>query len=150
MPALQLTQAMPEDAAPLAELRVAAMRDSLTRLGRFDEARARARFLTGFSSELTRHIELSGQRVGVLVLRRVEGALSLEHLYLHPDAQGRGLGSLVLERVIAEAEPQQLPIRVTALRESDANRFYLRHGFRLISESEWDNHYERPAAQPLG
>jgi len=31
-----------------------------------------------------------------------------------------------------------------ALKESDANRFYERHGFRKEREEEWDNYYVFP------
>jgi len=34
---------------------------------------------------------------------------------------------------------------LASLPRSDANRFYLRHGFELRDEVEWDNHYLRPA-----
>ena len=34
---------------------------------------------------------------------------------------------------------------MTALKHSDANRFYLRHGFVLKAEGEWDLYYLRPA-----
>ena len=36
-------------------------------------------------------------------------------------------------------------MRVTALRGSGSNAFYLRHGFAQVGESEWDIEYERPA-----
>ena len=36
------------------------------------------------------------------------------------------------------------PFVVGALRGSDANRFYARHGFVLSAESEWDLTYLRP------
>jgi GNAT superfamily N-acetyltransferase len=85
----------------LASIRVEAMRDSLERIGRFDEARAA------------------------------------------PGFQGRGFGSLVLARVFAEADAQRVPVRVGALRESESNAFYRRHGFVLVEQAEHDNYYER-------
>ena len=36
------------------------------------------------------------------------------------------------------------PTKVGALRESDSNRFYQRHGFRLVEQGEFDNYYLRP------
>ena len=43
-----------------------------------------------------------------------------------------------------------LAVRVTALKLSDANRFYQRHGFELQHASEWDLHYVRPAGADQG
>ena len=130
-----------DDAEQLVALRIAAMRDSLIRIGRFDPQRARERFLSGYSPAHTRHIALAGRRVGFVVVKPEPQALLLDHLYLHPDSQGRGLGAIVLARVIAEARAQGLPLRVGALRDSDSNRFYLRHGFKLVAQEEFDNYY---------
>jgi GNAT superfamily N-acetyltransferase len=130
----------------LAELRIAAMRDSLERLGRFDPARARARLRDGFSPAHTLHVELAGERIGFFVLKPGADGLHLEHLYLRPEAQGRGVGSAVLAEVFAQADAGGLPVHVGALRGSAANRFYLRHGFRLVAEEAFDNRYLRPPA----
>jgi len=129
-------------------IRIAAMRESLERLGRFDPQRARDRFLAGFDPALTRHILVDGERVGFVVVRQQDDGLLLDHLYLLPYAQGRGIGAAVMVEVLARADASRLPVRVGALRESDANRFYLRHGFELVGRGEWDNFYRRPAANP--
>lgn len=42
------------------------------------------------------------------------------------------------------ADAADLPVRVGALRESDSNRFYARHGFAEIEQGEWDIYYLRP------
>jgi hypothetical protein len=47
--------------------------------------------------------------------------------------------------VLADADTRGLRVRVGALRESAANRFYERHGFVQVAQSPWDKHYERPA-----
>jgi len=138
---IALTAAHPDDAEQLVALRIAAMRDSLTRIGRFDPQRARERFLSGYSPAYTRHIALAGRRVGFVVVRPQRNALLLDHLYIHPSSQGQGLGAIVLARIIAEARAQGLPLRVGALRDSDSNRFYLRHGFKLVAQEEFDNYY---------
>lgn len=129
----------------LAALRIEAMRDSLTRLGRFDPERARARLRNTFHPEHTWAIERNGQRVGFYALSPDGEGLRLDHLYLVPAAQGQGLGSQVMRRILQEADSRGLGVAVGALRGSDANRFYLRHGFVQTSETEWDIDYLRPA-----
>lgn len=138
---IALTAAHHDDAEQLVALRIAAMRDSLMRIGRFDPQRARERFLSGYSPAHTRHIMLAGQRVGFVVVKPEPNALLLDHLYICPGSQGRGLGAMVLARIIDEARAQGLPLRVGALRDSDSNRFYLRHGFKLVAQEEFDNYY---------
>lgn len=140
---LTLEIARAEDATELAELRVLAMRPSLEKIGRFDAERARQRLLGNFAAEYTRLIKLDGLLAGFLVQRPQENDLLLDHFYLHPDFQQRGLGSAAMKLVLAEADAIGKIIHVGALRDSDANRFYLRHGFVLREVAEFDNYYLR-------
>ncbi len=144
-PALALAAASDEDFEALLSVRLAAMHESLLRLGRFDPERARERLSRAFEPAHTRHILLAGERVGFVVLLPRGDHLVLDHLYVAPQAQGQGVGSWAMGQVMAEADGRGLPVRVTALKLSDANRFYQRHGFELQHESEWDLHYVRPA-----
>lgn len=141
---LKLTPAGDGDFEALLALRMAAMRESLERVGRFDPQRARERLSRGYLPAYTRHILKSGELVGFVVVVPRENDWLLDHLYVHPSAQGLGIGSWVLTQVLKEADAQHKAVSVTALKHSDANRFYLRHGFVLQAEGEWDLYYLRP------
>jgi ribosomal protein S18 acetylase RimI-like enzyme len=141
--------AVAEDLEAILALRLAAMRESLERLGRFDPVRVRERFASVFDPRLTRHIVVDGERVGVIVVRPEGDALLLNDLYLQPAAQGRGIGAAALAQVFAEADARSVPLRVSALRDSDANRFYRRHGFKPVGQTEFDNHYLRAPMLPI-
>lgn len=135
------------DADVLADIRVQAMRTSLENIGRFDLHRARARFLQSFDPECCRFIIVRKRRIGLLLVRRDSKHLLIDHFYILPEAQGRGVGSAVLQTVIDDAEMLALPILLGALRGSDANRFYQRHGFVKSGESDVDVYYvRRPSA----
>ncbi|CUI56894.1 Predicted enzyme related to lactoylglutathione lyase [Achromobacter xylosoxidans] len=129
----------------LLAIRIEAMRDSLERLGRFDPERARARLRATFRPDHTWFIERDGTRIGFYALRPDGDGLRLDHLYVVPAAQGLGVGGQVLGRLLRDADLRGLPVRVGALRGSDSNRFYRRHGFEPVAESEWDIDYLRPA-----
>ena len=131
------------DFEALADIRVAAMRDSLERVGRFDPNRARERLRSSFSPEHTRFIVFQGAKVGFFAVRPSPEGAQLDHLYIHPDYQGQGIGAAALSSIIADADKKNIPIFVGALKESASNRFYQRHGFTLRSEGEWDNYYVR-------
>ena len=137
------------DAEELASLRVEAMRGSLESIGRFDPVRARSRFLDSFAAEHTRSIVLDGQRVGFFVVRPLPETLHLDHLYVSPSHQNQGIGSAVLQAIFASADEDGRVVRVGALRGSDANRFYARHGFDLVEEAEFDNYYLRRGRDAL-
>jgi len=145
---LYFEPAQPRDAEELVALRIAAMRPSLERLGRFDPERARTRFLEHFTPACTQHLVVSGQRVGVVVLRHEAGQLLIDHLYVHPDHQAQGHGAAVLAEVFRQSDAQGLGVRVTALRGSRSNCFYQRHGFELVQEFEWDFVYVRRPGTP--
>lgn len=132
-----------QDVEDLAALRVVAMRPSLERVGRFDPQRARDRFLANFTPSCTQHLVVEGHRVGFVVVRHQADHLLLDHLCVQPAHQGKGIGAAVLAVVFADADAQGMPVRVGALRASDSNRFYIRHDFELVEESEWDNYYVR-------
>lgn len=135
-----------DDVEELVALRIVAMRESLERIGRFDPERARQRFVSGFVPEQTRHIVLRGERVGFVAVKPSSDGLFLDHLYVHPRFQGRGIGSAVLAILFSEADTLRLSLRVGALRESASNRFYLRHGFTQVEETDWDIYYVRARA----
>ncbi|WP_019936240.1 GNAT family N-acetyltransferase [Bordetella sp. FB-8] len=127
----------------MADLRALAMQPSLERLDRFDPERSRRRLRAGFVPARMRWICLNGERVGFYSLFAHESAWCLDHFYLHPCAQGRGVGSAVMRLLCAQT--QEAPMRVAALRASESNAFYRRHGFVRTGESEWDIEYERAA-----
>ena len=68
-------------------------------------------------------------------------------LYILPEHQGQGIGATVLRDFFTSADAQGMPVRLGALRGSDSNRFYSRHGFVQTSEDEWDIYYARQPAE---
>jgi GNAT superfamily N-acetyltransferase len=131
------------DLEALVGLRLRAMRESLERMGRFDEQRVRERLAATFDPAQTQHIVCDGRRVGFIALLKLPHALKLDHLYIEPACQSRGLGHQAMQWALAQADAAQLPIELTALKRSASNRFYLRHGFVALAQTEWDTHYRR-------
>ncbi|MBN3766120.1 GNAT family N-acetyltransferase [Burkholderia sp. Ac-20365] len=119
------------------------MRESLERIGRFDAQRARDRFLSSFDPAFCRLIMVDDERVGFVQAKPDGSYLVLEHLYIAPEHQGKGIGSAVLEVIFFDADSQSLSVKVGALRNSDSNDFYQRHGFLKTEEAEWDIYYVR-------
>ncbi|KZL03480.1 MULTISPECIES: GNAT family N-acetyltransferase [unclassified Pseudovibrio] len=136
--------AEPEDADLLVNIRVQSMRESLEALGRFDPDRARERFLNNFVCEDTFKLVSGQQILGFYLLRDRKDYIWLDHLYVHPSAQGGGIGAAVISRIKAHAFSKRKPIRLGALKQSKANAFYQRHGFQHTHSAEFDNYYELP------
>lgn len=141
---LSFLPAAQADLDELINIRVEAMRESLERIGRFDPARARERFASGFDPVCTQFMVVNGVRAGFVVVKPQNRELLLDHLYVRTCFQGQGIGSAVLQMVFVQADAQGLPVRKGALRQSASNCFYLRHGFIQVDECEWDVYYVRP------
>lgn len=76
------------------------------------------------------------------------GDLLLEHFYLYPAFQGRGLGAAVLQHLLVEADEAGQPIRLSVLQKSDAGRFYRRFGFVETSQDDFDIYLTRLPSKP--
>lgn len=133
------------DFGDLSDLRIEAMRESLERVGRFNPERARERLRATFAPEHTYFINFGDVTVGFYSACPCPEGLRLDHLYVHPAYQNRGIGSVTLGKIFADADRDAVPVLVGALRESDSNQFYQRHGFTKVSETEWDIYYARPS-----
>jgi GNAT superfamily N-acetyltransferase len=130
------------DGIDLAELRASAMKSSLVAIGRFDENRVRNRFLETFEPRDTFKVIEKGELLGFYVVREKEDHHFLDHLYIKASHQNRNLGKAIIEKVIADAKANDLPVRLGALRGSRANHFYSKNGFSKTHEDEFDIYYE--------
>ncbi|MFE0170787.1 GNAT family N-acetyltransferase [Streptomyces sp. NPDC059002] len=136
-----LRSAGPADIETIAELRAAVMRPDLERLGRFDPHRVRQRLRDSFSAEHTSVIETDGAFTGCVTLRPDNSGRPgqwLEHFYLAPESQGRGLGSAVLRTLLRRTDAAGATVRLDVLRGSAARRLYERHGFTVERADEID------------
>ncbi|TDC15308.1 GNAT family N-acetyltransferase [Kribbella albertanoniae] len=130
-----LRSATPADVEPIAELRAVVMRPDLERLGRYDAVRVRQRFRDGFDPAHTWIIEADGVFAGSIAVRPADDGPWLEHFYLDPSLQGRGLGTAVLQHVLDSHDGL---VRLNVLQGSPARRLYERHGFIIDSEDPVD------------
>ncbi|HSI07070.1 MAG TPA: GNAT family N-acetyltransferase [Rariglobus sp.] len=139
----------PDDFDELVALRIAAMRESLERVGRFDPERARERLGKSFYPEHTEFILYEGEKIGFYTFRPREAAYQLDHLYVHPKNQSQGIGSYVMNKLLAVSDSAGSAVELGALKESPSNGFYRRHGFVMKSEDEWDTYYLRTPSRPV-
>jgi len=81
--------------------------------------------------------ELADRVVGFAAL----GEDHLDHLYVHPDHQSRGVGTALLQHVICH-RPNCLKLWVFQQNEQ-ARRFYEHHGFVLLHQTDGAANEER-------
>jgi GNAT superfamily N-acetyltransferase len=133
-----LRSAEAADVEVVAELRATVMRADLERLGRFDEHRVRQRLRDSFSTQHTSIIMIDHELAGCVTVRPANGGQLLEHFYLAPHHQGRGLGSAVLRAILERTDAQGMIVRLNVLQGSAARRLYERHGFVVEAQDPID------------
>lgn len=143
-----LRSAVPADVEVIADLRAVVMRPDLERLGRYDEHRVRQRLRDSFSPLHTSVIEAGGAFAGCVTVRPAGDGRWLEHFYLAPGQQGRGLGSAVLRTLLERTDADGVPVRLHVLQGSRARRLYERHGFTEESQDPIDVSMVRHPAPP--
>ncbi len=134
----EIRPASPADVEAVAELRAVVLRADLGRLGRYDEHRVRQRLRDGFDPAYTWVIEVGGGFAGCVALRPAKDAHWLEHFYLAPHLQGRGIGSGVLRELLGSCDRDRVLVRLNVLQGSPARSLYVRHGFTVESEDPVD------------
>ena len=72
--------------------------------------------------------------VGRLYVDRGADAILVIDLALLPEHRGRGIGTMLLQRVLAEAGAEGRPVRIHVEQFNPARRLYERLGFRVIEE----------------
>jgi GNAT superfamily N-acetyltransferase len=87
---------------------------------------------------------------GSVTMRPAVDGRRLEHFYVAPGLQGRGLGSAVL-RALECADADGVLVRLNVLQGSAARRLYERHGFTVEVQNPIDVYMvRRPGAGALG
>jgi ribosomal protein S18 acetylase RimI-like enzyme len=133
-----IRRARPEDAEEIGETFVASL-ETLTFLPRLhtpDETRRFIREIVPRDHEIW-VAEDNGRVVGLAAI----GDDTLGHLYVHPDAQGRGLGSALLDKT-KELRPDGFTLW-TFPQNDRACSFYERRGLRAVQFTDGGRNEEK-------
>ncbi len=147
---LSYRAAAPDDFPFLYNLHKQAMRDPVEEtFGPWDEAWQAAYFQQHFNPAVLRIIQLDGKDVGVLYVQERAEELFLASLEIMPAYQRRGIGTVILRELIAEAKRQGKPVALQVLKANRAARsLYQRMGFGVTGEN--DTHYIMAYEPPPG
>jgi GNAT superfamily N-acetyltransferase len=132
-----LRPASADDAQWIADLKAVAMRPDLERLGLWNRDWARQRFLDTYVPANTAVIEVDDKPVESIAVRPEADAQWIEHFYLDPAVQGRGIGGQVLQHMI-DTHRDTRPFRLALDRGSAARRLYERVGFTYLYDDSND------------
>jgi len=86
---------------------------------------------------------LDGKPAGRLWVAPGNGELQLVDIAVHPNLQGKGIGTVLVQRVQQEAAKARLPIRCCVFRFNTGSlRFHQRLGFSILREDQTHYHLE--------
>jgi len=139
---MQYIRAQYSDLETLVALRIKAMRPSLEEVGRFDLKRAKERLAESYDPFNTYKIVKNNSVLGFYVLLNKEDYFWLDHFYIDNNYQGIGIGEAALNHIKELIAVHSKPLRLTALKQSRANDFYVKQGFVMLEELAWDNLYQ--------
>lgn len=66
-------------------------------------------------------------------LHWLDDAFELAELHVHPDVQGGGLGSALLNEAVRRIEQRRIVLSTNAIGNRPARAFYRKHGFRTLT-----------------
>ena len=123
------------------------MRGMIERLFGWDQSREERNFARFFKVEEARIIVADGQEVGWIQEQVEERTINLGSFYVMPAMQGRGIGTRVLDMLLARAGDQSKAFTLAVVKTNPARYFYEKRGFRVTHE---DQHKLYMRADPCG
>ena len=91
---------------------------------------------------------IGNERAGCVGFRTGPVEIKIDSFYLARRHHNSGLGTAILEVLLAEADTLALPVRLEVLHGSPVSRFYERHGFVKVQQDDIEAEYERPVRRP--
>jgi GNAT superfamily N-acetyltransferase len=89
-----------------------------------------------WDQDQVRMIVLDGVDVGWMQTTMEDGDFFVGQLFLDKPHQGRGIGTQVMERLIAEAARAKQAVRLNVVKINPAVRLYTRLGFHVVREDD--------------
>jgi ribosomal protein S18 acetylase RimI-like enzyme len=102
--------------------------------GRWDEARVQSESEAHSQLVNAQVIEIDHVAVGIFRVARHLTHIQLEQIYLLPEYQHLGIGTVLLNQIMSEAEQSILPVRLLVMAVNPAQQFYKRLGF-VVTET---------------
>lgn len=132
---IQLRQAVAEDKSFLWELHIASMRQYVEATYGWDANDQEARFHAGFQPANLWIIEVDGDAVGMWETDRLVDPWFLIRIVVLPAYQNKGIGSLLIKALLADADSQEQQVILQVLKVNPARSLYERLGFLTYEET---------------
>lgn len=117
------------------------MKDNVIKTwGSWDEKFQRKFFMKYVKTLRYQIILLGDQSIGAVAYSKKKDIITVDEIQILPEFQNKGIGTMVLKSIIAEAEKSNVPIELRVLKINHlAQKLYKRLEFIVVQES--DTHY---------
>ena len=101
-----------------------------------DEEREEYYWLNRFQQNETEIIQVDGEDAGRITITRRPGCIVLEEIHIAPRFQGRGIGQMLIRKVLAEADERRIPTELKVLKKNPAQKLYMQLGFVTVRDAD--------------
>ena len=133
---IALRTACSEDFVFACNLYFETMRGMIERLFGWDQTREERNFAGFFKVEEVRIITADDQDVGWIQEQAENRTINLGYFFVMPAMQGRGIGTKVLDILLARAADQSKAMTLAVVKINPARYFYEKRGFRITHEDQ--------------
>jgi ribosomal protein S18 acetylase RimI-like enzyme len=137
---IELRPAAESDRELLWVIQATSMRPAVEALWGWDEPFQRSYFDEHYGKAPLQIVQVNGRDAGMVSYERRADHVFLRSVALLPEYQGKGIGTKVIQAVMAEASALGLVVRLQVLKTNRARRLYERLGFRTYGETA--THYQ--------
>jgi ribosomal protein S18 acetylase RimI-like enzyme len=143
---ITLRAANPQDYEFLYNLHRETLKEHIDQTWGWDEAWQQAHFQEKFDISGKMIIECEGVSIGCIAALDEGDHIFLSYIALKTDYQRRGIGTQLIEEVLASAAERKMPVILKVLRANPARTLYERMGFIITNTTE-THHFMRAAAR---
>ncbi len=146
---ITLRPATPADGHFVYEVKKSALGPYIEQVFGWNEEQQQGFYAEEYDMEATQVVLQDGQPIGWVASHLEEQNQIIDHVYLLPEYQGKGIGNQVLAMVLVEADIHGYSSKLDVLKVNRARRLYERSGFVITGSNEHFYHMERqPLKQP--
>ena len=145
-PHITVRSALEPDACFAYEVRESSMRQYVVETwGEWDEDEVRRQIAEDIRLTRLSVVELDRKPVGILRVDDQPEHVDIDQMFLQREHQRKGLGTVLLQRILARARQRRVPVRLWVLRVNPARTLYERVGFSVFEETAASLHLQSAA-----
>jgi ribosomal protein S18 acetylase RimI-like enzyme len=88
----------------------------------------------------TRIILVDDEKAGWLQTDEADDHIYISQIYISPDLQGKGIGTLLIQNIIQQAKADGKVLKLSVMKNNLAKAFYERLGFKVAAEDQFKCH----------